>query len=50
MSWGLAPPGCVREEADAFRRRWGGAWAQDPFHNPNLSADHLDCRIRTASE
>ena len=45
---GTRRPGVCREEADAFRRRWGAAWAADPFHNPNLSVDHLDCRIRAA--
>lgn len=44
---GTRPAGVRRAEADAFRRRWGAAWAEDPFHNPNLAVDHLDCRIRT---
>ena len=47
---GTRPPGVRPREADAFRRRWGAAWAEDPFHNPNLSADHLDCRIRASKD
>ena len=44
---GTRPAGVRPEEAAAFRRRWGATRAEDPFHNPNLSVDHLDCRIAT---
>ena len=46
---GTRPAGVRPAERDAFLRRWGAAWAVDPFHNPNLSTDHLDCRIRSAA-
>jgi glycosyltransferase involved in cell wall biosynthesis len=42
---GTRPAEARPRELPAFQARWGAAWAHDPFHNPNLSADHLDCRI-----
>ena len=43
----LASRGSLDETFDltAFERRWRGRFAAgDPFHNPNLSTDHDDCR------
>jgi hypothetical protein len=35
-------PGDVR----TLQSRWGEALRQDPYYNPNLSLDHVDCRPR----
>jgi len=46
---GTRPAEARPKELPAFQARWGTAWAHDPFHNPNLSADHLDYRISDKS-
>ncbi len=39
------PPGVEPHELQLFRDLWGQEWACDPYYNPNLSGEHLDCRI-----
>ena len=36
-------------ELDAFKKRWGQTWAQDPYYNPNLSVYEDDYRIEIGS-
>ena len=45
---GTRPAEVRPAEWDAFLRRWGAAWAEDPYYNPNLSTEHFDYRIRAA--
>ena len=45
-----AAPAAVPGDPDDRRTmeaRWGEKLRRDPYYNPNLSADHLDCRPRT---
>ena len=44
---GTRAAGVRAEEREALRRRWGKAWAEDPYYNPNLSSSHFDYRIRS---
>jgi hypothetical protein len=32
-------------DAAELRRRWGARIDRDPYLNPHLSRDHLDCRV-----
>jgi GT2 family glycosyltransferase len=42
--------GCFREEAHAFRDRWGREMAADPFYSPHLAVDTIDYRIGRCEE
>lgn len=32
------------DDIASMQRKWGEALAHDPYYNPNLSKDHIDCR------
>ncbi len=46
---GTRRAGVEPEETAALQQRWGMAWANDPYYNPNLSTSHFDYRIRSAA-
>lgn len=35
------------EDIRSMEARWGDTLLRDPYYNPNLSLDHIDCRPRT---
>ncbi len=43
----VAGAGADEPSARLMHERWGSVIADDPYYNPNLSREHLDCRPRS---